>query len=646
MMRSAVALAIASASAVAQAPGPSQTRLSNVLPAGVRATQLAITPDARRVYYGDSARAIWLYDRTDKRNVRLVDGEAWDLTVSPVGNAIAYKRTPAGSPEQHVWVLPLDARTGLASGSERRASGMQGDTPAISADGKWLAFATDDSAGVGQGLVIVPIAGGPERVIVPALHASVSNIKWSPDGHSLYYGLNPPVACDPDWSCLPLRKEFMQTTGSIHRIAVDDASSARKSTTASARTQVIAAKVGNFWPGLAADGSLLAFGDTTFSGRLIVADTNGNQLGSVPLVPRQTIEGWLNASTLVFSDRGDIRRLHSYAIADSSSRVLIDSLEQVTEPSWSPDGATLATIHCPPTSCSLRLSHADGSLIRTIDLPERYGAGNLWSGDQQRIAYVSAPVNNERYVNVVELSTGQVRRLTTLHATASTVQLWEPDSRGLVVSAVLGAGATRHAIFQRVDLDGTTRILRDFVVGATPSGGLAIDANTVVLYSAGEMRRAALTGDSTQTVLLPKSARAAGYVAVAPGAGRLAFRRTGDSEDEVNVLDVISPDGSNEVTIDTPFEMLNGINTLRFLPGGTQLVVMGAPWRQDSGIGVYLVSVATKSIKKLFSVPISVATGELSLSPDGRTVLYVTNEISTPRVFTMDLSSLRANSRR
>jgi Tol biopolymer transport system component len=53
----------------------------------------------------------------------------------------------------------------------------------------------------------------------------------------------------------------------------------------------------------------------------------------------------------------------------------------------------------------------------------------------------------------------------------------------------------------------------------------------------------------------------------------------------------------------------------------------------------------TKAIRKLFTIPISSFTGELSLSPDGRTVTYVTNDLTTPRVYTMDLSSLRTNGR-
>lgn len=635
MLRHAVVLAIVSASLQAQAPTtpPAQTRLADVLPAGVRVTQIALSADARWVYYGDSARAIWMYDRDDKRNLRLVDGEAWDLAVSPTGNALAYKRTTAASADQHVWILPLDARTGLAAGQERRAAALQGDTPAISSDGKWLAFAADDSVGVGQGIAIVPVAGGRERMVVPFMRTSVSSIRWSPDGRSLYYGVNPPVACDPEWSCLPLRDEFKQTTGSIYRVAVDGRGQAA----------TIATKVGGGWPGLSADGSVLAYTAAGFPARMIVSDTSGRQLASFPLAQRQTAEGWVNGSTLLLSDRGDVRRLRSYSVADGSSQLLDDAAEPITEPSWSPDGKTIASIRCSASACQLHLAHSDGSLLKAIDLAERYGGGLVWSPDQRWIAYLGSSPSGERHVNVVDASTGRAQQLAVTRANVATL-LWLPDSQGLILSATSGAGATRHASFQRVDLNGASPTLRDFVLGPTPSVGIAIDAKTAVLYAGGEIKRVSFDGDSSETPLLPKSpARFAGFVAVS--GERLAFRRSRTADGDLDVIEVVRADGSDRATIELPFQVLNGPTGLRILPGGSQVIVMGLPWQEERGLGVYLVNVDTKAVKKLFTIPTSSFTGELSVSPDGRTVLYVTSDLTTPRVFTMDLSSIRSSGR-
>src|SRR6185503_21264186 len=203
-------------SAAAQSAPPPQTQLIDVLPPSTSATQLALTADAQRVYYGDSTRALWFYDRGTKRTVPLAPGEVFDLTLSPRADALAYARaTLSGAAEHYIYVLPLDARTGLPSGPERRVSVTPGDAPAIAPDGKSLAFARDDASGVSQSVAVIELGSlasmtgrVTERTLAGSLHSSISNIRWSPDGQSIYFGVNPPVPCNPDWSCLELKPEF------------------------------------------------------------------------------------------------------------------------------------------------------------------------------------------------------------------------------------------------------------------------------------------------------------------------------------------------------------------------------------------------------------------------------------------------------
>src|SRR4051812_17367391 len=222
MRRFAVAAILIPLSSVlaAQTPTPAQVRLNDVLPSGTRTTQLAVSADLRRAYYGDSARALWFYDRATKKAIRLTDAAVGDLALSPAGNALAYTRTAVESADQHIWVLPLDAGTGAAAGPERRVSASPGDVPSISPDGKLVAFARDDSIGVGQGIVVVPIAGGAERTVVPNQRSGISSIRWSPDGRALYYSVNAAVACDPEWSCLELKPEFKRTSGTMQRVSL------------------------------------------------------------------------------------------------------------------------------------------------------------------------------------------------------------------------------------------------------------------------------------------------------------------------------------------------------------------------------------------------------------------------------------------
>lgn len=614
-----------------QSGPPRQTRLNDVVPAGVRTTQLALTPDARRAYYGDSARAIWLYDRTDKRNVRLTTGEASDLTMSPAGDAIAYVKNAPGTADRYVWVLSLDPRTGLARGAERRVSALQGDTPAISPDGKWVAFAADDSTGVGQGVAIAPVAAGRDRLVVPFLRASVSAVRWSPDSRSLYFAVNPPVACDPEWSCLPLKDEFKQRTGTMRRVAVSGGT-----------PSVVAPRIGGGWPGLSADGSLLVYSDTGYGARVIVADTTGRVLQSFAVPGRETVEGWLSGSTLLLSDRGDVRRLQTYAIADGASRVLSDTLDALTDGAFSPDGRTASAARCVGDRCELRVIGTDGAPVKTIALPDRYGGGNSWSPDGKWIAYVGGPTNGDRKIELVEVATGRIVPATTIHVPLVGLQ-WLPDSRNLIVT-LNANGAQRRIVFEQVSVDGTMKPLRELVVGASPNTAVALDEHTALLLRNGEVRRVSLDrgdADSTESLLMPlNGVRAGAIMAFAPGARRVAFRhRAGDGE--TDAIEAINLDGSNHVTIELPFSTFPGIAGFRMLPRGTQAVVIGAPYQDEPNVGLYLIDFPTKTWKKLVTIPTMSFAPELAVSFDGRTLLYMTNSTGAPRVFTMDLSAFK-----
>lgn len=625
----AVAATLSPLAARAQSGAPQQVRLNDAVPAGVRTTQLVVSSDARHVYYGDSTRAIWFYDRTDRRNIRLTNSGASDLTISPAGDAIAYVKTEPGSSEQHVWVLPLDARSGLARGAERRVSAMQGDTPAISSDGKWIAFAADDSAGVGQGVAVAATAGGRERLVVPFLHAGIGSVRWSADAQTLYFAVNPPVSCNPDWSCLPLKDEFSQRLGSVHRVAVSGGT-----------PTVVAPRAGAGWPGLSTDGSMLVYRDTGSDARVIVSDTAGRQLNAFAMPGRETVEGWMNGSTLLLSDRGSVRRVRILSIADGSVRVISDTLDQLVDGVFSPDGRTVSVARC-ADRCELRLIGLDATTRSVIPLPDRYAGGGAWSPDGKWIAYFASATPSNRKAEIVDVATGRVVPLAAVGSSVGTL-LWQSDSRALIISTNSGSGAQHRVSFERVDLEGHVQPLRQFVVGPTPSGGGTFDDHSGTLNTNGEVRRVTLDGDSTNTLLVSlHGQRLAGVPAAAAGAQRLAIRRTRDAEGGYNFVDVMNLDGTDRVTIELPFEYFPGPNGLRMLPGGKQFVVYGGPWTGEAQVGIYLVDVATRSWKKIGSLPPSAFAGELALSPDGKSVLYMTSDISSPRVFTMDLSSFK-----
>ena len=612
---------------------PAQSRLLNALPTGVRATQLVVSTDTQRVYFTDSTRALWLYIRATNAATRLADAEVWDLTIGAKDKLLAYRRVDRESGAQHIFVLPVDARTGVAAGRERRVSAMEGDSPAISPDGKSIAFARDDSVGVGQGVVVASLNGGRELTVVPVGRSGIGSIRWALDGRSLIYTVNPPVVCFPDWSCLPYKNNAPSIFGSLHRVPA----------TGGASTTIVA-RAATGWPGPSPDGSLIVYADTGFSGRLVVADSTGRTLTTITPPGRETIEGWLPPATLVFSDRGDTRRLLTLPIAGGTPRLLLDTLPPFFEPVWSPNSESFSMTACLTEQCEMRIWSADGTLRRTVSLPDRYVGGALWSPDGAHIGYFGGTTTNNRHLSVIDVVAGTVRQGAMMSSNSATF-LWTADSRSAIVANTTGgSGAQRKVVFQSVDVDGTARTLREFVIGATPSVGMAISPTIGLVMRSGELHRVVFAGDSADAVVVPKTnGRYNGIVAVSPAGERVVLRHSADSTGDVQTLEVLTSDARPVATIETPFPI---VGSMRMLPRGDQLVVFGLPSETEPEAALYLVDVTTKQSRKIAPIPLRQATGDLAVSPDGRTLLYTLTGTTSPRVFTMDLSTLKSGGRR
>jgi len=631
MVRAVAALSVLGALHLA-AQTPAQSRLINALPTGVRATQLVVSNDTQHVYFTDSTRALWLYVRPTKASTRLADGDVWDLTIGAKDRLLAYRRVDHESGAQHIWVLPVDARTGLATSRERRVSALEGDSPSISPDGNSIAFARDDSVGVGQGVVVAPASGGRERTIVPTLRFGVGGIRWSADGRSVIYTASAAVQCIPDWSCLPYKNNAPSTFGSLHRVPA----------TGGASTTIVA-HAATGWPGVSPDGSLIVYADTGFSGRLIVADSTGRTLTTITPPGRETIEGWLPPATLVLSDRGDIRRLFALPIAGGTPRLVLDTLPPFFEPVWSPNGERLSMAACVTEKCEMRIWSAHGTLVRALPLPDRYFGGAVWSPDGAHIGYFGGPSNASRHLSVVDVATGTVREGAALAATINAL-VWSADSRSAIVSNVLGTGAQRKVVFQRAGVDGTVQTLHELAIGPAPSFGSPVSPTTAIVNRNGELHRVAVEGDSSDVVVVPKTnGRYANLLSFSPGGERVALRHSADSAGDFKIIEVLSSDARSVATVETPFSI---VGQLRTLPGGNQLVAFGLPTETEPEAALYLVDVATKQSTKLVPIPLQRATGDLAVSPDGRTLIYTLGATTSPRVFTMDLSMLKGGARK
>jgi hypothetical protein len=154
-----------------------------------------------------------------------------------------------------------------------------------------------------------------------------------------------------------------------------------------------------------------------------------------------------------------------------------------------------------------------------------------------------------------------------------------------------------------------------------------------------------LAGDGPERSILPGVDSRNSVLVLSPDRQWVAVRRGANGAENagMNVIDLCRVDGSARVSIDLPFFAAFGSSSVVVLPGAKELIVVEAA-RQDTDPGVYLVTVATKAVRKLFTYPARPARSggpDISVSPNGRTVVYTVWEALTPSFSTMDLSVFR-----
>jgi hypothetical protein len=187
------------------------------------ASAAVLSRDGQRVYYllrknvDSSAIELRSVDqRTGKTDVLLQDSPLVDYDISHDERNVVYTTQPAR--EQQIWLAPLDHSSPprmIAQGGDSAFFGAEGEiifrqlgeksnslsrikldgthrelateTPilgldSVSRDGEWAV-----AGFTGQGMVAVPIRGGPTRIVCSSHCKTV----WSPDGKFFYVRLDP-----------------------------------------------------------------------------------------------------------------------------------------------------------------------------------------------------------------------------------------------------------------------------------------------------------------------------------------------------------------------------------------------------------------------------------------------------------------------
>ena len=287
----------------AQAPSPRD--LPGTLPSNGGAEQVVSVDAGKRTLYLTRSGELWTFDHATSKATLMVPARVWDVSLSPKGDHLAYVKGGEARTDHFIYVRAIDA----PASAERRLTATQGDSPSFSPDGKLVAFAHDDENGVGQSLVVVPLSGGKEKTVADAMPGSIRSISWSPDGKTIWFVVNPPVPCVPEWSCLPLG-ESKKIWGSVRKVAAGGGT-----------VTTVIPKAGAQTLGMSPDGSTIVYQDTESARRLAVADAEGTTRTSLTLSQTQRVQAWGNGGATLIIGQGNFGRgVQSLSAVDLTRR--------------------------------------------------------------------------------------------------------------------------------------------------------------------------------------------------------------------------------------------------------------------------------------------------------------------------------------
>ncbi len=565
---------------------------------------LRTAPSGRFVLVG-TRTGLWMYEVASGRSWKLADGSAWEMDWSDRGDRIVYVRTGDGGTGEYVWTMPVDAETGRSRGPAQRVATGQGDAPAISPDGRFLAFAADDS-GQAQRLTVLPVTGGPERLL-GRFPRGLDAISWSLDGRALYLGADAPGT----------------TTASVLKVRISGGA-----------PSVIRSR--NEWiAGVTADRrhivlvpvkARVAPGD-----QATIIDTTGREVGHVPLPVGDIVEygGVLGDSALVWNAVREPKVLEVQSLDGGSARRLPVVGESDDDPLWSPDGRQIAFVVPEGGRQTLAVMDSDGAnarVFRETDVnPFRLLMG--WSPDSRSLVFESP---DRHRLSLLDVASGTIHTLAQDRAKFFGILHWRADGSAVVVSlSPDDGGHGLHASIAEVTVNGQRRILGRVGVKVT---GVAF------VGGASQFIRA----DSTAYLRSLDSQTTRRLADVPPGTMVDHDVESADHQWVMGIMndsrwiEVFSVATGARTVVEVPFTPVNGVIGFSPLHDAPSFLVFGRP--------------AGENVTKLYRVPLNGdapqaiadvdgATYALSVSPDGRSVAYPVQ--AEPSTQTLELIDLR-----
>ena len=601
-----------------------------------------LLPSRRTLIYQGEDDRTFAYDiATGRRTLLGTNMEPGG--VSPQGDRFAFNRTAEGGTEGFVWTVPIDPRTGLATGDAQRVSLRPTTGRAkFSPDGRMLVFRAGARPDGTSDLTLVPATGGAERVL--NFPSRVGAYGWSADGESLYVerpSRTPPTVIER----VPLQGGPREPLVPWTRFTNDQP----VGLSPDARVAFIHANPDRFFYRTASG----------VEGEISVPLPAPYDDGDVLNMDLRSLR--FTATTQVQKQR--VRVLD---LTTGQSRDLLPENVQSNGPAWSPDGRRLAVLSGNLSHHDITVVNADGSSPRVYPVPMHLDGWfeqspdsmvwqMPWSPDGRHLAFrtnrapesdkVGGGPDDQYELALLDLDSGQTRVLATSSGHIGRF-VWRSDGKAIRTvkwtagTAVPFGSPLRRSIVE-IPLDGPERVLRDISGEFPRATGVTFMSDRAVVVSVATDRSperflVPLDGGAVRRLPDPGSEpglRGGGGTGVVAGNQLLVGQI--DANGELRAGQVVSTVGDPTRTLRFPHASSNGVA----LPDGRQFVSVGRA-SGASAHTVFLVPIDGSAPRLVgeISPPNPNSLGRLlAPSPDGRLLAYTADGGDTTRIFEVDL---------
>ncbi len=575
-----------------------------------------------------AADSTFAYDIETKHRTLLGTG-MYPGAVSPQGDRFAFFRSSEDRTGSFVWTMPIDPKTGTATGQAQRVSlRPEGSLNAnFSPDGKMLAFRSGLPRSDGTwDIIIVPATGGAEHVV--ANYPDREAFAWAADGKSLYV------------------ERGRSQTAAIERVPV-----------AGGRSEPLFPRsaLTNHWVvGLSPDARVALF--QVNPDRFFYRTASGVE-GEISVALPPLDDGWGHDFSLESTRYTTMTKVRNQAVrvldlTTGQARDLLPGNVATSAPAWSPDGRRLAVLIGNLSHYEIAIMNADGSGQRRYPLPKQLnGWGDPWdmpwSPDGRFLAFRARDRgevgwnDTERKLVLLDVKSGETRVLATASSSIGNF-VWRSD--GKAVRAIKYAVAPGYAVaytwprttgsIVEIDVDGTERLLRDISADFPKVNDVAFTSDRAVVVTVTAEKKTErflvpLDGGSARPLPDPGTEpglRIGGFLVVG---NRLVFALP-NARGETQVIKILSTVGDSTRTVRLPF---SGYHAFA-LPDGKQFVAVGKA-TGDSVYKLFLVPLDGSATRLIGEIPRGMG-GRLAPSPDGKLLAYTSDGRYTSKFFEVD----------